>query len=601
MSLINQMIEELPDTQQKNAIREYSRCVVTAGPGSGKTYRLVLKIAYLLGQVVPALQSIACITYMNEAVREIENRISQLGFEDEQRLFVGTVHKFCITAVILPFKDIYLPEWPAEFRIADEEIQLDLVEKTYQALNIPIPSKEGKLRAQLRNIGQHRKAQLLGATSWDKKLAKFAQYYLRLLREQGLVDFDDIAIESCRLVITEAIVRDYIRSRYSWLIIDEYQDLGQVFNKLITYLVQCTNINFFVVGDANQSIMGFQGADPSYLQKLATIEGVEKVNIQITRRCLPHIVNTANRLLPPKSALIRPLQTDNNNKWVKIKKCPSGIHEQISVITTQIQLDNTQNTPYGEIAVLCRTKDTVGQIADAFSDAKINYAGKEDGRYTRTPLTRWLEDVAAWLREGWNTGTPKFQRIHRTYRKLLENATPVLFADYTELQLQTLFLSTLWDCRQTDTFVSEWLPFITKNLLLDEIATNLSYTEPRNAKAFWELNSLTQPGQKLDNLTIADLALCGRSENSVFLSTLHSSKGLEFEVVIIPDLEQGRLPSWFAKTDLEIAEERRLLYVGITRAKKKILLLYSGFYLMPWGQRSKEGRSQFLDEIMVQQ
>jgi len=599
---LHDLIEELSDPQQQAAIRSFKRCVVTAGPGSGKTYRLVLKLAYLLGQEVQAPQAIACITYMNDAVREIEDRVSNLGFDGDERLFIGTVHRFCITAILLPFYDVFVIGFPKKLSIVDEDAQHNYISQALITFGISdkldIPDKIIKFWKQ--KINKYRIDLALAKTpSSQEVLREVAEAYKALLRENQQVDLEDIALEAYRLITTEPQVRAFVRAHYPWLVVDEYQDLGQIFNELIMALIQKTDINLFIVGDANQSIMGFQGAEPSYLRNLGKMPGVKQISIQITRRCLPHIVELANKLISDHDSKILTLQAKDGTRAVKYKECLGGLDQQITCIVEEIQHLQNIGTPLGEIAVLCRTKDVVKQFSDAFIDAGINYSGDKDERYPRTPLTRWLEDLAMWQTEGWEIGNPKFEKIYRDYNRFIKLSNYTALELRTSLDRKTHFFMTLWKSKQKGLLVSDWLTSLAQELNLDLIVEGLTNFEPYDVKAFWEFSERTQPHQKLGHMTIADLALCGRSAKSVFLSTLHSSKGLEFDTVIIPDLEQGRLPDYRAETTSEIDEERRLLFVGITRAKRDVFLLWSNFYTLPWGKRSTDGRSQFLDEMGI--
>jgi DNA helicase II / ATP-dependent DNA helicase PcrA len=588
--ILTNLINDLPDDQQL-AIRDYERCVMIAGPGSGKTHRLILKVAYLLGQEMILPQEIACITYMNDAVRGIEERLSELGFEDDDRLFVGTVHKFCITAIILPFKNVFLKELPDELRIASNEQQLRLLS---ELVNKP----EKDCKDVLRRINELRRDELFYEFNNHKrkKISDISRKYISSLRDNNLIDFEDIAIESARLVMQESEVRDYLSAKYPWLIIDEYQDLGKVFNILITKLIKNTDINFFIVGDKNQSIMGFQGATPSYLSELSDMPNSHPVPIIITRRCLPHIVQIANKLLPNGESELTTIHKKQKRE-VRSYDCPSGKDEQISQVVTEIDRLNELEIKYGEIAILCRNQSLVKNIITRLEDEKIPYYGRSDGRYPRKPLTRWLEDIASWQRTGWQDGKPKFQRIYRDYRRFLEYHEMLSFNMPEELERRSKFFHALWELRDTREFAHVWLYQLVKRLNLDLIVESIGNVEPDNADAFWELSEAIQQDKHLGNLTVADLALCGRPENSVFVSTLHSSKGLEFDAVILPFLEQGILPDFRSTTEDKVAEERRLMYVGITRARKEVSLLYSGFYYNRWGRKFTNGRSQFLDEL----
>lgn len=599
------MLNQLSDPKQKLAITQYERCVVVAGPGSGKTHRLVMKTAYLLGHEIKEPQTIACITYLNDAVREIEDRLSGMGFEEDNRVLIATVHKFCIQAIILPFKNLLLPNYPDEIRIASSEKQLDIVEEILQEYNIPVPSdprkRYQKLNRTLQEINDERLDQLFERTRNNTE-ETLSEKYIQKLRENKLVDFKDIEFDACSLVRNNEIVRKYIVSRFPWLVIDEYQDLGQVFNVLVKTLITKTQIKFFIVGDTNQSILGFQGAKPAYLNKLRSVAerddtAIEFVPISITRRCLPHIVELANRLLPKDTNEIGTIHSKEERREVSVKYCPSGFQSQIVEITKIIRsLNITQGISFGEIAVLCRDRYSISEIAQEFDRVDIQYSGNKDGRYNRTPLTRWLEDLAQWQVADGITKQSKFYKLYKDYRKFARESGMFIFKQLNELEIQTQFFGTIWKSRDSKQLVSKWLKYLTTNLSLDIIVKGIQKIAPYDSEAFWEFSEAVIDDDSLSHMTLGDLALCGRSEKSVFLSTLHSSKGLEFEAVLIPGLEEGRIPDYRAKTEEDIAEERRLLYVGITRAKSEITLLYSGY--TTWRTKKfNNGNSRFLKEL----
>lgn len=607
MTTLSSLIEQLSDERQRFAITAYPRCVMVAGPGSGKTYRLVLKTAYLLGQEVKSPYSIACITYLNDAVREIQDRLSLMGFDDDERLFVGTVHKFCIQAIIIPFKDTFLPDWPDEIQIAGDETQRELVAIILNENGIVLSADKNRRKRELSNyinkINDTRVEMLFSKTGMSNNsiIFEYSKSYVQLLRDNGLVDFLDIAIEAYRLVRTQGKVRSYITSRFPWLVIDEYQDLGRIFNALITTLIYETDLQFFIVGDANQSIMGFQGASPNYLVELqAEAEkdetAFELITIPITRRCLPHIVDVANQLLPENVQRISTIQPRNPLKRVEVMYCPDGFEAQVTETVKIInRLHEGENAFLGNIAVLFRNSYSIPQFGEALEDAQLSYSGNKDGRYARTPLTRWLEDIARWQVFNGETNRPKFQNIHRSYRRFVSESGVFSIKEKTELEIQTEFLNSLWNYRDPTQLVSTWLTSLVQNLQLDRIVEGIGRTSPYDSDAFWELSEKTINGD-LVNMTIHDLALCGRSADSLFVSTLHSSKGLEFDAVIIPELEEGRLPDYRAKSPEQIAEERRLLFVGITRARNDVFLLHSGYYSTPW-RVFRNGSSRFLREM----
>jgi len=589
---LHERINEL-DEERQNAVRLSNRTVVVARPGSGKTYTLVLKVAYLLGQVLQAPETVACVTFMNDAVAEIEDRLGDYGFENDPRLFVGTVHKFCYSAILLPFHEVFLKDLP--LTIADEDLQQELLRLSAEICGFPLQSWE--IKEMLLGIQRARSEPLLSNRPISVDLAELSDTYVELLRERQLIDFADISIESCKLVINYPIVRDYIKARYPWLIIDEYQDLGAVFNQIVKVLINETDINFFVVGDPNQSIMGFTGAAPSYLREMLDREDVLAVRLKVTRRCMPQIASMANELAPEDEAMDS-WSTDADHRGVQAIYCPEGNSEQIDAIMSIIQQEHKRGTPYGQIAVLCSNRYSIfSDLTTQLSMFGISYASGKDNRYERTPLTRWLENLAKWSVGGWEKNAPSFNRLWYQYRRFLRENN--LNKTKSDLSLLERFFHVLWNHRSPEMLVHDWLSELASPDELDlyRLVEKMNEGERYLARSFGELEKAVGPRHQLESMTIADLALCGRSAESIYLGTLHSSKGLEFDVVVIPELEQGRLPLWrIIGNEEEIAEARRLLYVGITRARRDVHLLYSGFYTT--GSRAYErGPSQFLKEL----
>lgn len=585
-------ISEL-DQERQNAVRKSKRTVVVARPGSGKTYTLVLKIAYLLGQTLQAPEAVACVTFMNDAVSEIEERLGEYGFESDPRLFVGTVHKFCYSAILLPFHEVFLKDLP--LAIADESLQQELLSLSAEICEFPLQNWE--INEKLLEIQRARVEPLISNRPIKVEVAQLADTYVELLRERQLIDFTDISIESCKLVINYPIVRAHIRARFPWLIIDEYQDLGAVFNQIVKVLINETDINFFVVGDPNQSIMGFTGAAPAYLREMLKREDVLAINLKVTRRCMPQIARIANKLAPEDEAM-DPLSTDIEHRGVQTRYCPEGNSEQLETILSIIQQEREHGTPYGQIAVLCSNRYGIfDDLTSQLSDHKITYSSGKDNRYERTPLTRWLENLARWSLQGWGNNEPRFNRLWHQYRRFLyENNS---YNTKNELALLERFFHFLWSNRSSEMLVRDWLNELgaPEGLGLYSLVEKMNDGERYLAHSFKDLESKVAPKHPLEQMTIADLALSGRSAESIYLSTLHSSKGLEFEVVLIPELEQGRLPlRRIISNEEQIAEARRLLYVGITRARRDVYLLYSGFY-QTVSRVYELGPSQFLEEL----
>jgi DNA helicase-2/ATP-dependent DNA helicase PcrA len=235
-------------------------------------------------------------------------------------------------------------------------------------------------------------------------------------------------------------------------------------------------------------------------------------------------------------------------------------------------------------------------IIDALERGDIKYAGERDQRYFRTPVTRWIEEMAQWCCgvRGKEGGT--FSSISDFWIGLLRNAGQRVDEE-NELLIRRDFFGTLTAGQVPFMQVEGWLSKIEEELSVKKV---LGHNEkaPEELQAYTSMVSAFSEGGALTSYKVEDLAGCGANANRICLTTLHSSKGLQFDVVIMPGLEEGRLPSWGAKTDAAIREARRTFYVGFTRARHLVYLIYSGCYENQYGRVFKQGPSRFVVELI---
>lgn len=227
MTLYSKFYSEL-NNEQREALDSSGRCVVLAGPGSGKTHTLVLKTAYLLGEEVQPPQRLACITYHNDAVDEIETRLGKFGPYGSSRLFVGTVHSFCLAQIIRPFIGIYLHDsWYNNLHIAEDKVQQELYATALAKLDNPYPSLH------LNEIHKYRLSAPLDYSVHGEDIDAVCRAYESELRLNNFIDFNDIAIAACRLVERYPLVAKMLSSRFPWIVVDEYQNLGYPFHHML--------------------------------------------------------------------------------------------------------------------------------------------------------------------------------------------------------------------------------------------------------------------------------------------------------------------------------------------------------------------------------
>ena len=584
------------NSKQAEAYAHDGHCAVLAGPGSGKTRVLVAKVARLMTQRVSGPRGVACITYNSEAARGMQKRLEELGFRRSKGLFIGTVHSFCLSCVVRPFGHLFRSDVASDPVVAGLGAQGRALEKALDDLRLG-----GRTSDWQTQFDRYRRTHPFKESKrWreDLQLARLVESYEDLLHSQGLLDFDDMVLIALDLIRREGFVRTALEARFPFLVIDEYQDLGYPLHLIVRCLMRETNIEVFAVGDPDQSIYGFTGANPRYLRSLAEDPAVHPVQLHMNYRSAQLIIDGSQvALAPDEPRHYQSSRADVTGELV-FKECPEGLQEQAEVIATQVIPTLVgQGFQRGQIAILHIDRRDQLVLSKALNEAGINYAGERDQRYHRTPFTRWLEDMASWCslfpdtQEG-----PDFDGLFHRYVELCGDAG--LSISRGDLGVRTTFFETITGLSSPDMPLIEWLEQINAHLEL-ESCLNARKAHPDDEVDWFAIKDQCRDGQALAEFKLDDFARGGGSPDTVTLTTLHSSKGLEYGVVIMPGLEEGRLPGYRAKTAGALAEARRVFYVGMTRAKDAIYLFYSGWYKDPRNRIRRQGPSRFVVELQA--
>ena len=289
--------EQLRDNEgQWQAYNSTGSCVILAGPGSGKTKTLTIKLARMLEEDVRRPRGIACITYNNQCARELKHRLSKLGVEDGHRASIGTLHSFCLQHIVLPYA--HLTPLPKKYPItvaSTEEVE----EVQQEALDKTIGNERWGPR-----FDKFRRSHLdRTAANWrgdDSDAAAAIEKYESLLDERGLIDFDGMVLIGLHLVEQYEWIRRALAARFPVLVVDEYQDLGQALDRIVQCLCFKAGMRLVAVGDPDQSIYGFTGAEPSLLKNLAERDDVETVTLRLNYRCGSAIIRASEAALGNK-------------------------------------------------------------------------------------------------------------------------------------------------------------------------------------------------------------------------------------------------------------------------------------------------------------
>ena len=548
------------DDMQFAAYKAVNNTVVIAGPGSGKTTVLTLKVMQLLAEMIYPPRGLACLTYSTEAVREFKSRLVKLGLEKRKNVFLGTVHSFCLSEIITPFAALY-PQYkiPLPIRIISE------AEK-----NRLFNSQNYEGTPKLIDVDKERTRNIKGISrvaieSYDIAL-KAAISFEELLIQNGYLDFISMVKKSVELIKNESYVRKALEAKYPWIIVDEYQDLGKPLHELILTLLNLTRIKVFAVGDADQSIYDFQGAAPDYLIELSQRQDVSCIHLKNNYRSSQTIVDASEYVLKSSRGYIASGKLQDYHAKLEFIECSKGMDEQYERVIEQISRFYTEGIPYHEIAVLVGNNKQVTELAQECSRQNIPaYIARQTFRLT--DLIIWIQNCAKWVSDKCSVS---FDEICSTWKSFISQKRIISEDDYFLLK-RTIF-QTLTASKVYKDNLSEWLCYLDKKVGIVSAFT----ASERYPDEIDNYNKLLETARSHDTqLTIKFLTRLGIPENQVVLTTRHSSKGLEFDVVILPGMEKDSFPSYYDNTPRKLAEARRLCFVSVSRARKACILIRS--------------------------
>jgi DNA helicase-2/ATP-dependent DNA helicase PcrA len=585
--------EELRENpEQWRAYESKGNCVVLAGPGSGKTKTLTIKMARMLAEDVARPRGIACITFNTECAGELKRRLERLGIYERRNIFVGTVHSFCLKNILIPYGHLAGLNFTDQPTVALPSEQ----EKMFADAFAEVVSENARPDGWRIGFDKYRRTHLdREAPAWkedDGQLAALIEKYEALLRRNRLLDFDDMVLLGLRLIEQNDWIRRCLRARFPILIVDEYQDLGLPLHRIVLSLCIGGGVRLFAVGDPDQSIYGFTGADPNLLRQLSEMKSVEQVKLRFNYRSGQTIIDASEVALGEKRGYT---SKGGSAGTINFYKCQNGMEEQAQRICNEIipaALKRRKERKLGDVAVLYLDRYDGNLIEIAAQNAGLQYVRTDRGAaYVKTPITRWLESCAAWCAGGWEQGTPRLSALIRAWEAF--NASIRSEADLHALKVT--LVGFLFSHRTYERRVGDWLAEARRTLLADTLRKEPALRD--EAASLEALLRVCGPEGKLADLTVAGFGGQGGSPDHLNLITLHSAKGLEFDVVVMMGMDQGKIPSWGARTIESKLEQRRLFYVGLTRARHEVHLTFSGFTVSRSGMRFDNGPSEFVIEV----
>ncbi|ADM71978.1 ATP-dependent DNA helicase PcrA [Paenibacillus polymyxa E681] len=583
-------LEEIrKDPHQSEAYMSNNSTVVIAGPGSGKTTVLTLKIMRLLQEEIPLSRGLACVTYNRAAAKEFNDRLQLYGYNRRSNVFLGTVHSFCIAEVIKPFAHLFDYSIPMPLKIISQKEKKQIFNEVLSYLNIS--PKE----LSIDEMDKERSLSITGMSQvtiprYDLALSAAAEYEDRL-HSLGKVDYIDIVKYATLLIQNEKYVRNCLEAKFPWILVDEYQDLGKPLHEMILAIFNSTKIKIFAVGDPNQSIYSFNGAIPHYLLELYNIPNINPIKLLTNFRSNQEIIDAYQLALPPASI-------ENYRAGTRIGEkaefnffvCQHGIEDQFKeVIRSVIPQCAGQGVPLDEICVLVANNYHAKRMSELFQEAGIPYHINKRKDFEISEIVKWLIQCASWsIKLGRESFSDAFEfwagviMQHKGY-SILDNLTE-----------RKRFYDVLRKSRLHSHKLSDWLNSVEEQFNLSALLTN-SDAYPDEMDNFKTLIELATSGE-FSEFSVENFVKLLKPENQVTISTRHSSKGLEFEVVILLGLEEENFPSYrsLQSTDPnKLEEEFRMFFVCISRAKRACYLVRSLKESNPWGRVFNKNPSRF--------
>jgi DNA helicase II / ATP-dependent DNA helicase PcrA len=585
------LLKNLNEAQVAAVTADPGPLLVLAGAGSGKTRVLTYRAAWLIEQKLTQPENMLLLTFTNKAAAEMRERITTLT--QNTPAFTGTFHSFCARLLRVDGRVIDIP---VNFLIYDEQDKKDAIKEIIKDLNIDSENfNPAAVSGQISNAKNQMLTPLMYGEivqgEFQEKVFKVYLEYEKFLKNAGALDFDDLLLKAVDLLGQSSIYQKW-QQRLEFILVDEWQDTNKIQYKLTKLLVG-NNKNITAVGDASQSVYGWRGADFRNINNLIKdYPGIKVVNLEQNYRSTQNILNAANAVITKnKSHPVLSLWT-RAETGAKIKVYRSNNElEEASFITYEIDNLITNGYEFHDIAVLYRTNAQSRVIEEALLHAGIPYTLVGGVRFYER---KEIKDILAYLRL---LSNPKDRvsknRIEKIGKRRMEK-----FQEYAE-QIKN---------RQEFTTLELMDAVINKTNYLDKYnkQTEEDMMRLENIK---ELRSVATQFPKLDefleNVALVEavqdesgrLNLTSKSEGKVTLMTMHAAKGLEFSCVFIVGMEEGLFPHSRSLFDInQLEEERRLAYVGITRAKQILYLTYAGKRLY-FGQRTSNPPSRFIVDI----
>lgn len=609
---MNNMLDKLNERQKEAVLATEGPVLVLAGAGSGKTTVLVNRIAYMISEKHIRPWNILAITFTNKAAREMKDRIERLLGDTAKDMWIGTFHSVCVRILrscidLLGYSRDFVIYDTADTKTVMKEClrELDIDEKSFPVRNVL-------------SIISNAKNDLMDAATFenvyksDYRMSIIAKIYYRYqtkLRKNNAVDFDDIILNTVKILSENPDVLSKYQDKFRYILVDEYQDTNNSQYLLINLLAQA-NRNLCVVGDDDQSIYKFRGANIGNILNFEDdYSDVQKITLDQNYRSTQNILDAANSVISNnKGRMGKSLWTSNGDGNKVFVYTGTNEYDEARYIARQIKKHFDEQGSFSDCAILYRTNAQSRVIEEMLMRESVPYKVLSGLRFYDR---KEIKDIIAYLRVVYNPNDDvSLARIINEPKRKIGNATLEKARNIAREKETSLYdvISHADDYTEFKTAIKKLLGFseIIQSLIklkdtvtIEELTgrilndtgymptlvmedTTESKTRIENLGEFisviteFEKNEETGNtlGEFLENISlVSDIDGYDENEDSAVLMTIHSAKGLEFPIVFLSGLEEGLFPGMRSmESDDDIEEERRLCYVAITRAKEQLYI-----------------------------
>lgn len=561
---------ELTD-EQIAAVTCDDSTLLEACPGSGKTRVVIAKVLRCLDEVRDSTRRVAVITYTNAAVNEIESRLRVYSSsEDFERCEVSTIHAFCLNNVLNRFYwriDGYASGF--KLLVPDSKEHDEVLNEVCEVYGLSDKDRDGFGHLYRDSSG---KAVVNGDASITSEIAT---YYWDKLRGMGLIDFSTLIYLSYHLLNVYPSIAYSLSCRFKWILVDEFQDTSDLQVQILKHIHDAGQSRFFLVGDPHQSIFGFAGARPELARSITDyMKGRTDLSLSMNWRSNPQIIAHAEKVQPrsvPMRSTGRIALDKTTPRYVRSATIFDAIqHEFLPAL-------DALSIPLGRAAILAPTWYHLFPLGRRLRTSGVPIVGPGSRPYRRSNLfARIAEFLCAYLYRRDVQMIRKLQReLHRVILELTGIERWDLYHHSGRVSIFRMIAKGEELKREFD-LAASWLiqaASAFEDILLQDgfiLFSNRGCFTASAAAMCREIDK--SDGVHMSTLTVDALGLFACTNESMHLITMHSSKGLEFDAVALVGLNEGQVPSYRATSVSEMEEQRRLFYVGVTRAKR--LLLY---------------------------